>query len=107
MNWYIADTHFGHIAILKMQQRPFKDVEEMNNTIINNINAVVRNENNDKLYFLGDLSHHIKPEETIKLLNRIKCRQKYLVIGNHDKADAIKELAPNLFKDIQLAYQDI
>lgn len=107
MKFFTSDLHLGHVAIIGMQQRPFKNVEEMNKILIDNINATVRNENNDELYILGDLSHHIKPEETIGLISKIKCNKKYLCIGNHDKPDAIKQLAPNLFKDIQLAYQDI
>lgn len=107
MKFFTADLHLGHTNILQMQQRPFKNLDEMNKIIIDNINATVSNYTNDELYLLGDLSHHIKPEETIELISKIKCNKKYLCIGNHDKADAIKKLAPDLFKDIQYYYQDI
>jgi len=83
MNWYTSDLHLGHVAIIGMQNRPFANVEQMNNTIISNINSIVTP--NDKLFILGDCSLHISLEETIRLLDRIRCKNKYLIKGNHDK----------------------
>ena len=34
MNFYIADTHFGHDNIRRLSKRPFKTIEEMDKTII-------------------------------------------------------------------------
>ena len=34
MNYYIADTHFGHANILRFDQRPFADVYQMEETIV-------------------------------------------------------------------------
>ena len=34
--YLIADTHFNHDNIIKYCDRPFSDIEEMNNTIIDN-----------------------------------------------------------------------
>ena len=36
MIYYIADTHFGHHAIIKFQNRPFEDVNTMNACMIEN-----------------------------------------------------------------------
>ena len=36
MNYYIADLHIGHANAIKFDGRPFADVNEMNNTIIEN-----------------------------------------------------------------------
>ena len=83
MNWYTSDPHFGHRAIISMNNRPFRDVDEMNNTIINNFNSVVMP--TDNLFILGDCSLHISLEETVALLDRIRCKNKYLIRGNHDK----------------------
>ena len=32
MNYYISDLHIGHENILRFDNRPFADVNEMNNT---------------------------------------------------------------------------
>ena len=79
--WFTADLHFGHEAVIRMQNRPFENADEMDHALIDNINECVRPE--DTLYILGDVSHHISPEETAALLKKIHC-YKYLLLGNHD-----------------------
>lgn len=34
MLYYIADTHFGHESILKMCDRPFDSIDQMNASLI-------------------------------------------------------------------------
>ena len=41
MNYYISDLHIGHENILRFDNRPFADVNEMNNKLIENWNARV------------------------------------------------------------------
>lgn len=76
----IADTHFNHENIIKYCNRPFKSVEEMNETIIKNWNETVSN--NDVVICLGDVglgsSNDLKP--IIERLNG----KKILIMGNHD-----------------------
>lgn len=81
MIWFTSDLHLGHNAVINMQHRPFKDAAEMDNALIHNINECVKK--NDKLYILGDVSHHISAEETNELVRRINGR-KFLLLGNHD-----------------------
>ncbi len=78
--WFIADTHFGHKAILNYEKRPFADVEEMDEKIIINWNSVVLP--NDRVFVLGDFSLYGK-EKTTEICNKLN-GHKYLIIGNHD-----------------------
>lgn len=77
MNYYISDTHFGHEKIISMCERPFENVDEMNEAIITNWNSVVRDD--DDIYFLGDFARS-NAEKYLKRLNG----KKHLIIGNHD-----------------------
>ena len=83
MIWFTSDLHFGHEAAIRMCGRPFKNADEMNKTIIDNINAVVKQD--DTLYILGDICHRISIEKGDELINQIKCKNKILIKGNHDK----------------------
>lgn len=81
-NYYISDLHLGHSNALCFDSRPFSTLEEQDEQIIQNINSVVTPQ--DNLYFLGDISWY-SPEKTIELLNQINCKNRFLVIGNHDR----------------------
>ena len=41
MIWFTSDLHLGHEAVIKMQDRPFADVREMDDALIHNINECV------------------------------------------------------------------
>ena len=49
--YLIADTHFYHTNIIKYCKRPFKDTYDMNKTIIDNWNRIVKP--NDIVLTLG------------------------------------------------------
>ncbi len=87
--WFTADTHFGHLNIMKYCHRPFHSVEEMDETMIRNINDLVHED--DILYHLGDFSFG----STLIWRNRIKCKQIILIRGNHDK-----QIVPYCFSSI-------
>ena len=63
------------------QTRPFNTIEEMNETIIKNINDNV--DQDDTLIHLGDWSFG-GFENIQKLRDRIICKNIHLILGNHD-----------------------
>lgn len=86
--WVVSDTHFNHTNILRFTDsntgeliRPgFKDVTEMNETMIQNWNSVVRP--GDKVYHLGDVFFGDK--EWFKRMWPRLMGSKRLLVGNHD-----------------------
>ena len=76
-----SDLHLGHSNIISLCNRPFRDVEEMNDTIINNWNSVVKS--GDTVYVLGDFS--FKGKGVHDYLNRLN-GDIILIKGNHDKS---------------------
>lgn len=78
--WLTSDTHYGHTAVLEYCARPFSCVEEMNEALVANYNAVV--ENDDTVYFLGDFAL-TNNRERIAFGQQLKGK-KILLRGNHD-----------------------
>jgi calcineurin-like phosphoesterase family protein len=83
--WVTSDFHFGHgNAITQFKRddgtplRDFESIEDMNETIINNYNKVVKA--GDSVYILGDVAIN---RRYINLCGRLNGR-KVLILGNHD-----------------------
>ncbi len=81
-----SDLHINHKNIIKGLsnwsnggQRDFNSVDEMNETIIDNINSQVME--NHHLFILGDLMFGEKDYNT--LFKQINCRNIYVLRGNH------------------------
>lgn len=79
MIYFTADAHFGHANIIKMCERPFPDVETMNESMIAAWNERVRG--NDTVYVVGDMFFRCPDPESI--LKRLKGKKR-LIVGNHD-----------------------
>lgn len=79
--YFTSDTHFNHTNIISYCQRPFKNVDEMNERIIANWNEVVGE--NDIIFHLGDFCLGGAAEWT-RLLERLNGKI-YLIMGNHDR----------------------
>lgn len=80
MIYYISDTHFRDQAIFDKCKRPFNSLAEMEETIINNWNKKVNDE--DTVFVLGDL---VKDNDlsAIQIFKKLK-GHKHLIVGNHD-----------------------
>lgn len=79
--FFTSDTHFCHSNIIKFCGRPFKDVKEMNEKLIDNWNSTV--EPNDIVYHLGDFCF-AGSAAWHSLLGQLNGRI-HLVLGNHDE----------------------
>ena len=81
-DFFIADTHFGGEAIIRYENRPFADAEEMDAKLIANWNGIVTAE--DTVYVLGDFSDYDNEERDAAILAKLN-GSKILVMGNHDR----------------------
>jgi len=81
--WFSADWHLGHANIIKYCNRPFKSIQEHDNALIANINAVVDQE--DTLYFLGDFCMSRDYKIVAEYRRRINCAVIVMLLGNHDR----------------------
>ncbi len=81
MNLYTSDLHLGHANVIKHDNRPFHDVEEMDKTLIELWNARVSKD--DHVYIVGDLIFR-SDKDPVWYLDKLK-GHKHLIIGNHDE----------------------
>lgn len=88
--WFTSDTHYGHKNICRgttrwenaeNETRDFQTLDEMNDAIVNNINAVVKQD--DILFHLGDWSFGGSCA-ILEFRNRLVCKNIHLIYGNHD-----------------------
>jgi calcineurin-like phosphoesterase family protein len=90
--YIISDTHFLHKEIIGISGRPFSSVKEMDKTILDNINETVMEE--DTLIHLGDVGFG-SWKNIQDIILQIKCNNKILVMGNHDR-----NLSPQTWREI-------
>ena len=79
--FYISDWHYGHSNIIAFDNRPFTDVQQMNEALVDNWNQAVSS--GDIVYVLGDM-FWCKASEAVPVLRSLN-GQKFLVKGNHDR----------------------
>jgi calcineurin-like phosphoesterase family protein len=87
--FFTSDTHFHHKNIVKgtsswtdpSRCRDFSTLEEHDEKLIANINAVVKQR--DILYHLGDWSFG-GLEQVYNFWKRLECKNIHLILGNHD-----------------------
>lgn len=102
MIYFTSDLHFCHKLDAVYNPRGFNTVEEHDETIFNNWNNIVTDE--DTVYVLGDLMLHDN-EKGIDLIKRLKGNI-IVILGNHDTTNRISlyETCDNIKK---ICYADM
>lgn len=81
----MSDLHYNHANVIRFDNRPFNNVEEMNNYIemelINNIDS------KDVLFDLGDMFWKSDIHTIKKVMGYAKPWKFYKAIGNHDNRE--------------------
>jgi calcineurin-like phosphoesterase family protein len=80
--FFTSDTHWYHKNIIKYSNRPYANVEEMNEALVTNWNNRVKK--TDVIFHLGDFgfAHVTQLQAVAQRLNG----HKFLILGNHDHA---------------------
>lgn len=100
MIYLTSDLHFNHQRIIEYEPetRKFNSVDEMNETLIENWNSVVKTE--DTVYVLGDFV--MGAANTVKeIVSRLNGTIK-LVRGNHDTPSKLK-----IYQELGIDVKDI
>jgi len=79
LTYFTSDLHLGHANIIKLCDRPFDSVEEMDEAIIKNWNKRVKT--NDTVYILGDV---VWNKKKVAYYMEQLSGNKILITGNHD-----------------------
>jgi calcineurin-like phosphoesterase family protein len=99
--FFTSDFHLGHSNVIKFDDRPFKNVNDMADKIIENWNSVV--DEDSIIYYLGDLFYKVKASHVAYLVHQLKGEIR-VILGNHDRLSQLFRM--NRFSDIQ-TYQRI
>lgn len=80
--WFSSDHHFHHANIIKYASRPFRDVREMDEFLVEQHNIYVQPQ--DHWYCLGDVTMERDGQgRGLEILRRMN-GHKRLIMGNHD-----------------------
>lgn len=79
--WFTSDLHFGHRNVIEFCARPYRNVKEMDEKMIEQWNSQVLP--GDEVWMLGDFGINKRKVLDKELVNSLNGR-KHIVIGNHD-----------------------
>jgi calcineurin-like phosphoesterase family protein len=82
-SFFTADHHFGHANIIRLCSRPFADVVQMDEAMIDRWNAVVGS--SDEVWYLGNFAYRCSPIHRTEIFRRLRGRAIHLVLGAHDR----------------------
>lgn len=81
-DFFTGDWHLGHNNIIKYANRPFKDIDEHDSTIIYNVNSLVMP--GDRLFNVGDVAFKGAVDQIEVYRRRFNCKNIFVTFGNHD-----------------------
>lgn len=82
--FFTSDEHFGHFNVIRYNNRPFKTLEEMDETLIQNFNSKVSNSDSNVTIHCGDFTFAKTYEEAHrKYISRLNGKHVFLM-GSHD-----------------------
>lgn len=84
--FFTSDTHFGDARVLRIDRRPFANLEEHDAALIGNWNAVIGE--SDEVWHLGDFAAAATRQTVDRLLSALN-GVKHLIIGNNDPATTV------------------
>lgn len=79
--FFTSDLHLGHENIIEYCARPFANVSEMDEALIENFNSRVKP--TDDAWILGDFCFKVSKEKAQRYLRPLN-GNKHLIVGNHD-----------------------
>jgi len=79
--FFTSDCHFFHKNVLEHNNRPFKDLEDHDNGMIDNWNSVVPEDGN--IFMAGDFAFTGDVNRIQKLIDRLNGKI-WWILGNHD-----------------------
>ena len=86
--WYISDNHWYHNNILKMEDRPYETIEEMQTSMISTWNKYIQPK--DTVHYLGGFCFG-GYKRWVTILEQLNGNI-ILYKGNHDESKVIKRL---------------
>ena len=100
--YFTSDTHFNHDKEFCWKIRGFNSVEEMNETIKNNWNNIVTEE--DEVYLLGDVMLG-DYQKGINIVSQLKGKI-HIILGNHCTQNriALYQTLPNV---VEIVYSTL
>lgn len=101
--WFCSDHHFGHSNVIKHCNRPFRDIEEHDQKLVEYHNELVHPR--DLVYFVGDVSLS-KEKHAIEMVNRMH-GHKILVRGNHDRKNKYGNAFERIVDYLEIDLPDI
>ena len=101
MEYFVtADLHLDHANIIEYTHRPFRDVDQMNKTIIHNWNERIKKE--DVVYHLGDFCFRGGKEGGLTKADWWASQLNGKIIhlkGNHDSNNGVKTIITHLMAE--------